>query len=171
MIKISSQAFGSIQLPLESLAGADLSGMNLHRAELSESVLCGARFVQSDLRAVLLDGADLRGCDFSGAKLMNAAMRRADLRQANLKDAGLMGAVLDDADLRGADLSGSDVGFASFIGANLCGAVLLCARLSEADLTDIAYDEETIFPDGFVAPVRRRGTGSRRSPGSGLESS
>ena len=66
----------------EYLSGADLSGADLRRADLSDADL---------------SGADLRRADLSDADLRRADLRRADLSGADLRRAGLSGA----------DLSGS----------------------------------------------------------------
>ncbi|MFI7449738.1 pentapeptide repeat-containing protein [Nonomuraea sp. NPDC049714] len=79
------------------IPGADLSFLNLSRANLSR--------------------ADLRGVDLSSADLPKAILFRADLRGAKLDDTDLTGTDLRRADLRGTDLSEADLTDANLIGA------------------------------------------------------
>jgi uncharacterized protein YjbI with pentapeptide repeats len=79
-----------------NLNGADLRGVDLHRAYLSEADLTGAV-----LRGADLTGADLNGVDLSEADLTGAVLRGADLTGAVFYRANLTG-----ADLTGADLNG-----------------------------------------------------------------
>ena len=94
---------------------ADLSGVDLSRANLS-----GANLLNADL-----SDAELSGANLSGANLYNADLRGADLSGANLLNADLSGVELSEANLSGADLRG----------ANLSGANLLNADLSGVDLS------------------------------------
>ena len=94
---------------------ADLSGVDLSRANLS-----GANLLNADL-----SDAELSGANLSGANLYNADLRGANLSGANLLNADLSGVELSEANLSGADLRG----------ANLSGANLLNADLSGVDLS------------------------------------
>ena len=82
--------------------GADLSGANLRKANLSMEDLRGA-----DLRGANLSGADLSWANLSGANLSGADLRWANLRGANLRRACLSVADLRRADLRETNLSGA----------------------------------------------------------------
>jgi hypothetical protein len=88
----------------------------------------------AELRGAYLSRADLFGVDLAGADL-----RGADLGWANLSDAKLQGADLSGANLYGTDLSDADLRGADLGGANLIGA----------DLGRAAYDEYTVWPDGY----------------------
>jgi hypothetical protein len=112
----------------------DLSGADLHFADLTEAVLQGANLNGADLTAAELSGvefglADLTEANLNGATLIDADFSRADLRGAVLELADLSQASLQEADLRGANLTN----------AILTGAV----GLDEAD-----FDADTILPDG-----------------------
>jgi hypothetical protein len=85
-----------LEVPDDSLSGANLSGANLSRANLSRADLSGAD----------LSGANLSGADLSGADLSRADLSGADLSRANLSRANLSRADLSRANLSGADLSG-----------------------------------------------------------------
>ena len=90
-----------------------------------------------------LRGANLRGANLSGL----------DLRGADLTDADLTG-----ANLTGANLTGADFSWAKLAGVNFSGAYLrpvkkmLGVYFLGADLSDIKYNSDTIFPDGFKIP-------------------
>ena len=112
-------------------SGANLSGADLRKANLSMEDLRGA-----DLRKANLSGADLRKANLRGANLSGA-----DLSWANLRGANLSGATLSEADFRGAnlseaDFSGADLCWANLRGANLRRACLSVADLRRADLRD-----------------------------------
>ena len=103
------------------LSEADLSGLNLSRADFRTSVQYFNKPGKVNLHKAKLNGADLRE-----ANLIEADLRDADLREAKLNGAFLSGANLDNADLRGADLRG----------AQLWTTYLHCAKLNNADLTE-----------------------------------
>jgi hypothetical protein len=91
----------SVEKPVVSLNGADLSGMRAGPLSLWD---------------VSLNGADLREC-----KLARSSIRNSDLR----------GAILVDTDLTDADLFGSDFGCASLGGTDFSQAILLKADFSK----------------------------------------
>ena len=102
-----------------SLAGEDLSNLNLSGADFSE--------------------ADLSGTNLSGAQLFKAKFTGANLQKANLSKAELTGSDLTNANLEGADASSSGLGMACLNKArmfqmNLDGASLSKVDLSGADL-------------------------------------
>ena len=89
---ISITGYRLLEVPGDSLSGADLSGADLRYADLSGANLSGA-----DLSGADLSGADLRYADLSGANLSGADLRYADLSGANLSGANLSGANLSQA--------------------------------------------------------------------------
>ena len=93
---------------------ADLSGVDLSRANLSGANLLNADLSDAELSGANLSGAnlynaDLRGANLSGANLLNADLSGVDLGRANLSGADLRGANLSGANLLNADLSGVDL--------------------------------------------------------------
>ena len=68
----------------------------------------------------------------------------ADLSGANLRGADLRGANLRDVDLRFSNLYG-----ANLTGADLTGADLRSTNLYCVSLSDIKYDKNTVWPEGF----------------------
>ncbi|MBL8156353.1 MAG: pentapeptide repeat-containing protein [Anaerolineae bacterium] len=112
----------------------DLSGADLHFADLSEAVL---------------QGANLSGADLSAAELSGVEFGLADLTEANLNDATLVDADFSRADLRGAVLELADLSEAGLREADLRGANLTNSILSGAvGLDEADFDANTILPDG-----------------------
>ena len=69
--------------------------------ELLEQYAAGKRiFHQSDLRQIILCGADLSEADLSGANLRNANLQFTNLFAANLSAANLKGVNLNEANLQ-----------------------------------------------------------------------
>ena len=93
-----------IEIDFNDLHDADLSGADLHDANL-----CNAD----------LSGADLRHADLRNANLSYAYLNNADLRSANLSYANLNNADLRSADLRSANLSGANLNNANLYNTNL----------------------------------------------------
>jgi uncharacterized protein YjbI with pentapeptide repeats len=87
------------------LAGANLAGAKLYRADLQAADLRGAKMYETDLRGADLRHANLSGADLRGANLHSANLREAILGEADLRRATLWGVNLYKADLRGADLT------------------------------------------------------------------
>ncbi|MFI6573964.1 pentapeptide repeat-containing protein [Nocardia fluminea] len=125
------------------LSGADLPGADLHSANLNDANLNDANLFAADLQGAWLGGAKLTKAKLGGAKLIKAKLPLANLTGAKLIVADLNGANLYGAGLRGADLSR----------ANLGGASLKVADLTDAYLTEVRYDDETVWPYGFTPPA------------------
>ena len=119
-------------------ASQDLSGLDLHKSDLS-----GGIFHQAKLARTNLQGSDLSNSDFG-----RASLNRSNLRDANLGRAYLSYADLEGADLRGADLSYAYLNHANLRGANLCGANLSNAKISEEQLTQAKTNWATVLPNG-----------------------
>lgn len=107
---------------------ADLSGVNLCRANLYRADLRGVNLRGTDLRMANLCMADLRGVD-----LYRADLRRADMCVAKLNDANLNSANMCFAKLNGANLSGAKLNDANLLGTHLLGANLSGADMSGAN--------------------------------------
>ncbi|WP_328388512.1 pentapeptide repeat-containing protein [Nocardia sp. NBC_00416] len=167
-----------VDLHMSCLTGAELSGADLTEAGLFEADLTGARLDDANLTEVQLfdtdlteatlyranltrarlDRANLTGALLSGANLTRATLFEADLTGAQLPDADLTGAQLPDANLTGARLDDANLTGATLFGADLTGAILdgadlTGAILDGADLTEIAYDDSTVWPEGFTPPA------------------
>jgi uncharacterized protein YjbI with pentapeptide repeats len=135
---------------LPDLSGADLRQANLSPVELSGADLHGANLRGADLREANLIDADLREADLSGANLNEADLSRANLGSASLWEAHLFRVNLTNADLINADLgqaylsqanlTNADLGQTILIGTNLCKA-----DLSRADLSGARLEEANLY--------------------------
>ncbi|WP_433733517.1 pentapeptide repeat-containing protein [Nocardia sp. CA-129566] len=147
------------------LAGANFSGVELYKVDLTLSDLKYANLANGALAGITLTranlvGADLHGADLSYTLLDGANLTRADLTavelwntnltHATLTDARLIGATFDGTELMEADLTGADLR-----GAKLYGADLTNAKLDSADLSGILYNKYTRWPNGFTPPPSR----------------
>ena len=112
------------------LRDAKLSGANLEKADLSETIL-----FKADLSGANLEKANLSGADLGAAKLSEADLTLANLSGAYLEEANLSEALLIEAKLLGAHLEETNLSGAKLIKANLSGAKLEKANLSGADLS------------------------------------
>lgn len=151
----------------ESLAGADLHGVNFANADLRwlhlrDADCDGATFHHAQIIDAKMEGATFRGADFDGAELGKSDFSRADLSGAKLTRVDLSGTVLRDAVLASSDISGSffveadcrgvDFGGVTFDGrTNFRGAQLQGARNMSSELRDHAVSTggilETVPPD------------------------
>ncbi|MET8794843.1 pentapeptide repeat-containing protein [Nocardia sp. NPDC004568] len=130
-----------------NLTEASLFHANLAGAWMGDANLTGAELVGADLTKAGLGDANL-----AGARLYDANLAEAVLIGANLTGASLGGANLTQASLGGANLTGASLGSANLTGARLFGANLTGASLIGANLTEIAYDDSTVWPEGFAPP-------------------
>jgi len=148
-MKIVCQTGQVVEIPYESLIGANLDGLSLHRALLEEQKMMKATFIGTDLRGAVLCKSDLSDTNFEEASLITAFLMNASLQRASLRKCRAIGCKFDFADLRNADLDGSDVWDASFDHARLQGTRLTCQRIDSASFAGAEFDNKTIFPDGF----------------------
>lgn len=149
MVTIRCQTGEDVLVEGDSLVGARLSGLNLHRALLDRQVLEGADLAGAELRSAWLEGAVLNRGNLARANLFSCVATGAAFRGAALTDAVLATGIFDKADFTQADLRGSRVGLASFKGAILDGADLRCEGLERASLEGARADASTRWPDGF----------------------
>jgi uncharacterized protein YjbI with pentapeptide repeats len=149
MIKIICQTGRDIIINSTSLLSCDFSMQDLHRALLEQVNLSGSNFVQADLRGILLNGSTLTDCNFNNSRLMNGSLCNTVSNRATFIGAGLIGACFDGSDLRDSDFSMADVEFASFCDVDIRGANFTCQNIEKAVLSNIVWDEKTLFPDNF----------------------
>ena len=128
-----------VDLSRADLRGTDLSFANLGEADLSRAQLCLANLGRADLSGANLQMANLSGAQLGSANLHLANLGRADLSEADLSAANLLLAGCSEANLRGARLRGAHLSRADLRGANLSRADrseadLPLANLSEANL-------------------------------------
>lgn len=115
----------------QDVTGADLSDLDLEKADFREAILTRANLRGSRLAGADLSGAILREADLADANLEGAILRGADLTGARMGKANLRGATLDEADFSEAYLRE-----ASLIRAHGTGTLFTDANLSHADLTE-----------------------------------
>jgi len=118
-----------------NLAGAQLSGANLFRANLSGSNLKEATLAGANLISANVAGANLKASNLAGGNLLGA-----DLSGANLK-----GATLQAANVVGANMSGANLKDANATGASLAGV-----NLAGANVKDVTWTNTTC-PDGTLS--------------------
>ena len=107
----------SKECPYCNLAGVDLSGLALDKADLTHGNLMNANMYQCSLKQAnmseaLLNGAKMQNTNLSGASLLSASLN-AD-KDLNLAAADLSGAYLQNVNCKGADLGGVKFVNASF---------------------------------------------------------
>lgn len=135
---------------IKSLRGIDLSGQILNKAQLSSMDVRKANFSKAQLAQAELIQADCRKTTFAGAMLdgffgSGAKFLEADFSGASLREAYLEGSNFKDASFRGADLRE-----ANLKQTNLRGADLTEANLEGTQFDDkTSYDEATRWPKGF----------------------
>ena len=132
-----------------SLAGADLSRLDLRAAELDEADLRGARLTGANLAGANMSDSDLRGCDFTHANLADSCMAYADLRHCDLYycrigATDITGARLDNARLAGPDSFA--LPFAS------CASMQHCVYYDE-DRTAYTLHRPPVVVTGLPEPV------------------
>ena len=131
---------GENSVPMVTLAGSDLSLVELNGVSLQQAGFGMANLRGADIREADLESADLRGADLSEADLTGSDLCYADLHGVVAADTVLIGADLSNtnlsgADFRGADLSGTDLTSADLSGANLQGSNLTGAKLENSNLS------------------------------------
>jgi uncharacterized protein YjbI with pentapeptide repeats len=117
---------------MKILGEANFADCHLEKADFSSCALNDCRFQNAIMDSASLTAVDASGADFSGASLVEANMRYGVFRRAKFVN----------ADLKGVDLYYAD----------LCGADLSSSELSNANLEKTKYDENTLWPAGFLPP-------------------
>lgn len=138
-----------IQLDLNTLVGAKLDGVNLHRALLEKEDLRSASFVSGELRNAMLMKSDVSEADFSNNLMVMADLRGVLAYKAKFINCNLSASKLDFGDFTNANFYGANVRDVSFDGAKLFGADMRCKNLDKALLYGIDYDENTLWPTDF----------------------
>ena len=168
---LSHADFTRATLTRADLTNADVSGADFLGADLSQATLYGltttrARFIDCDFRNARISShfqnidfamsrfqnadltwsdfiecnltvCDFRGADLSGVNFTSSRMDLSDLRNTNLSHSVLVGVDLSSSDLEGAILTNSD---------------LRGATLHDVNLSQIVYNSQTHWPEGFQVP-------------------
>ncbi|MBS3180023.1 MULTISPECIES: pentapeptide repeat-containing protein [unclassified Pseudoclavibacter] len=167
----SSQALSLADTNLRGvhLRNADFSGWNCQRFDAYRADLGGSRLEDTLFHDASLDRTRLSGAHLNGARLSRASLVRASLHGADLTGATLHNANLSDATLRRATLLGTNLDGARLHNATLQEAHIAEASFDGADLRGcnfhgvtgwtsaqfergVLFDEDTIWPSGYVRP-------------------
>ena len=103
------------------------------------------------LVGVDLSETDLKNADLHGFNLQGFNLGSFDLYKTNLRGANLRGANLILSDLSNADLSGADLRDAELKGIGIyANSPSISADLTGANLENIKYNKNTVWPKGFT---------------------
>ena len=121
-----------------TLSGIDTTSMKmiLTDGDFSKALLRDANLYRTNMRFILLRGADLQDAYLNYANFSDAVLSEATLRNAALSWSKLTFTHLYKTDLSRAFLSNADIRDALLVEANLQGTILRNADLSYADLQD-----------------------------------
>jgi hypothetical protein len=119
---------------------AQIAGLNLKKD------LKGGDFLGAVLSGVELHRANLSRSNFRGAILTDADLSEANLSHGNFSGADLSGAYLESADLQYTDFHKASLALVNLIGTNLSHANLTQTNITNANLSG-ATVTETLFGD------------------------
>lgn len=138
-----------------NLREAILTGIDFHDATLQNTNLRDSHLSDSDLEGAILSRSDLRNADFSKAILREAEIIMADARGATFLETRLVGADfsntnfsncnLAEARFQGAKAVSTNLRDSSLRNSDFSGADLSGVAINYTDLSDITFDEATIF--------------------------
>jgi uncharacterized protein YjbI with pentapeptide repeats len=150
------------------LAGANLSGLEIVNADITQATLAGANLAGSKIVNVQSSGAS-----FERANLVKADLVGEDLEGVDFSHADLTDADLSEANLRGANFLRAKLVRTKFRHANLAGAVLDYCEIERADFRDAEFhghvelSEEQLLQRGLANPRFKKGEWYDFLPSSG----
>ena len=121
--------------------GADLSGMNLEREDLSGLDLSGANLSGAKLGRTFLSRSKFVGANLSGADIGSTNAYRADFTDADLTGATFIGANAEEAIFTRAKLDGVDFSYAFLRG----------AFFDESAFSKVSSFSGATMPDGSIS--------------------
>lgn len=130
--------------PRCNLMGADLTRVNLVRANLREANLMGAILFEANLANADLTGANLEGAILNSANLSGASLTGSNLKSASLENADLSAAGFISANLEAANLRGSRIQFTNFRGAHFQLTTLANGVVTSDKSYDWSLDRATV---------------------------
>jgi uncharacterized protein YjbI with pentapeptide repeats/outer membrane protein assembly factor BamB len=156
-----------VDLAGATLAGIDLTWLQLNGANLTGDMLAGADLQGTDISGATLTGVSLRGTNLEYASVSNDDLTAVDLTGALFYYTGLSGDDLHGrnfagilftdcafvgSDLSGANFRGADLGVANLTGTNLNGANLTGAQLEDSTLSGATLAGATLtgVTSGFI---------------------
>ncbi len=146
------------QIPCEHIGKLKLENRRLHYARF-----VGSKFECTELKNVLLSGADLSGAHFLNAELVGTDFTNANLSGADLGGSNLSRSEFRDANLSYARLHGANLSYAHLARVDLRHALLhhvdlRGARLYEAKLSDAEFDHADLRGAKLHSADLRRAT-------------
>lgn len=133
---LSESRFVDAILFKANLCGASLIRANLLGAILCQADLSGANLFEAELNGANLERANLSGANLIAAELNQSHLSQAILRNANLHRAQLARATIFLADLSGSNLSDANLNASFITGTNLKGVDLTNANLYQVSIVD-----------------------------------
>ena len=115
-----------------------------HQSDLSGANLSGLEIVNADITQATLAGANL-----AGSKIVNVQSRGACFERANLVKADLVGEDLEGVDFSHTDLTDADLSEANLKGANFMHAKLHRVKFRNANLAGACFDYSAIDESDF----------------------
>lgn len=150
------------------LAGANLSGLEIVNADITQATLAGANLAGSKIVNV-----QSRGACFERTNLVKADLVGEDLEGVDFGSADLTDADLSEANLRGANFLRAKLVRTKFRHANLAGAVLDYCEIERADFSDAEFhghvelSEQQLLQRGMLATRSEQGEWYDFLPSSG----
>lgn len=143
---------GESYRPPSIYLGTSLEGINLSNALLRRANLSGLQLCKADLQSTWLQNSHMWDTNLSGSILNCAKCQEADLLGANLTNAQMchtncVNANLSGVCLQGADLTRADLTGASLVRAKLAGSNLALAHLVGVDITGTYPWKARLFPE------------------------
>jgi hypothetical protein len=128
------------------LRGVQLSGAELHHADLSGAFMPYSNFAGCSMHYVNLSGANLNRSNFNDSHLVEVNLSEAKLAEyATFVDAQLI-----RSNLSGADIEDADFSRAELRDMNLTRVYLATAKFSGADLTWTTVSGQEQFSDALI---------------------
>ena len=133
-----------LDLSKQDFTGADLEATNFSKANLSDATLAGAQLTDAvlygtDLKRAEFIGAVAKGANFTGCDASRAGFGGASLEGSSFFESTLAGTSFTQSSLRGADLRCADLQ-----GARLHSCNLEDVDASNADLRNAEFDESRV---------------------------
>ncbi len=132
---------------------ADLTGVNLRKADLTGADLTESNLGGANLGGADLTGANLRLANLTGADLTGANLRLANLRLADLTGADLTGAELTGSNLTGANLGGETLKISPIVITGMNWWVLITAEYLKIGCQRHTHAEWSAFDDDAIADM------------------
>lgn len=162
--KFNSRKTGKVDYTEFDIRKQDFSGRTLTGIKASYANFQGSSFEKARIRQAKLECCKFQDCNFKNADLNGVNLTwcrftNADLSGAKLSKCNFNDATMDKANFSGADLTGAKLIDGSVLGTNFGGAVV-----KDVQWRGCAFDEQTIFPDGFTVPEEMQFKGKGYDP-------